>query len=51
MANVSKSPYCTHSVTAPPVNSLSGCSFYDADVFDGWGAAFAIGSPYLRELP
>ncbi len=33
---------------APPTK---GCSFYDEDVFDGWGAAFAIGSQYLRELP
>ena len=33
---------------APPTK---GCSFYDEDVFDGWGAAFAIGSPYRPELP
>lgn len=33
---------------APPT---TGCSYYDGDVFDGWGKGFAIGSPYFVETP
>lgn len=33
---------------APPT---TGCSIYDEDVFDGWGAGFGVGSPALAELP
>lgn len=29
----------------------TGCSFYDEDVFDGWGAGFPVGSGQLDELP
>lgn len=32
---------------APPT---SGCSYYDGDVFDGWGRGFALGSSYAVEL-